>query len=174
MRRISKAGQNDSSREQSDVRQAFQRATPLLVVWFRKPYAVRISIWICAIQRTVTLRYRRKLAACAVCAYRAAIAELGSFRVTTAPHILVVDDDRQIRASLCRYLTANGLRTTQAADAAAMFAALSVGRFDLIVLDLMMPGEDGLSACRRLRATSLNSRRALDSAVRGNRPHYRP
>jgi two-component system OmpR family response regulator len=74
--------------------------------------------------------------------------------VTTAPHILVVDDDRQIRTSLCRYLTANGLRATQAADAAAMFAALNAGRFDLIVLDLMMPGEGGLSACRRLRATS--------------------
>ncbi len=94
--------------------------------------------------------------------------------MTTAPHILVVDDDRQIRTSLCRYLTANGLRTTQAADAAAMFAALSAGRFDLIILDLMMPGEDGLSACRRLSRHEPNSRGALDGAVRGNRPHYRP
>ncbi len=74
--------------------------------------------------------------------------------VTATPHILIVDDDRQIRTSLGRFLTANGLRATQATDAAAMFAALEKGRFDLIVLDVMMPGEDGLSACRRLRGTS--------------------
>ena len=73
--------------------------------------------------------------------------------MTATPHILVVDDDRQIRTSLGRFLMANGLRVTSAADAGAMFAALEKGRFDLIVLDIMMPGEDGLSACRRLRGT---------------------
>ncbi len=74
--------------------------------------------------------------------------------MTATPHILVVDDDRQIRTSIGRFLTANGLRVTQATDTAAMFSTLERGRFDLIVLDVMMPGEDGLSACRRLRGTS--------------------
>ncbi|MDP4031653.1 MAG: response regulator [Pseudorhodobacter sp.] len=72
--------------------------------------------------------------------------------MTAAPHILVVDDHREIRDALAKYLQKNGLRATVAADAAAMDAALAVGSFDLIVLDVMMPGEDGLSACRRLRA----------------------
>ena len=54
--------------------------------------------------------------------------------MTATPHILVVDDDRQIRTSLGRFLVANALRVTPATDAAAMFAALEKGRFDLIVL----------------------------------------
>jgi len=68
------------------------------------------------------------------------------------PHILVVDDHRDIRDALARYLEKNGMRATVAADAHAMDAAMRSGRFDLIVLDVMMPGEDGLSVCRRLRA----------------------
>jgi two-component system OmpR family response regulator len=73
--------------------------------------------------------------------------------VATSPHILIVDDDRQIRTSLGRFLVSNGIRITEAADDAAMWGALDLGKFDLIVLDVMMPGEDGLSLCRRLRAT---------------------
>ena len=72
--------------------------------------------------------------------------------MTAAPHILIVDDNREIRDALAKYLQKNGMRTTVAADAVAMDAALKVGAFDLIVLDVMMPGEDGLSVCRRLRA----------------------
>lgn len=72
--------------------------------------------------------------------------------MTDAPHILVVDDHREIRDALAKYLEKNGMRATVAANAVAMDAALSVGAFDLIVLDVMMPGEDGLSVCRRLRA----------------------
>lgn len=69
----------------------------------------------------------------------------------TAPaHILVVDDHREIRDAVTRYLQRNGLRATPARDAAQMDALLAETRFDLIVLDLMMPGEDGLSVCRRL------------------------
>jgi len=71
----------------------------------------------------------------------------------TTPHILVVDDHRDIRDGLTRYLEKSGMRATGVADAVAMDAALKVGSFDLIVLDVMMPGEDGLSVCRRLRAT---------------------
>jgi len=70
----------------------------------------------------------------------------------TTPHILVVDDHRDIRDGLTRYLEKSGMRATGVADAVAMDAALKVGSFDLIVLDVMMPGEDGLSVCRRLRA----------------------
>lgn len=69
-----------------------------------------------------------------------------------APHILVVDDHREIRDAVTRYLERNGMRATSARDAAEMDAALKSGRFDLIVLDVMMPGEDGLSAARRVSA----------------------
>jgi two-component system OmpR family response regulator len=74
--------------------------------------------------------------------------------MANTPHILIADDDRQIRTSLGRFLTASGLRVSATEDGVAMFAAMEKGRFDLIVLDIMMPGEDGLSLCRRLRASS--------------------
>jgi two-component system OmpR family response regulator len=69
-----------------------------------------------------------------------------------SPHILVVDDHRQIRESVTRYLERNGMRATAAANASEMDAALARGHYDLLVLDVMMPGEDGLSVCRRLAA----------------------
>lgn len=72
--------------------------------------------------------------------------------MTHPPHILIVDDHREIRDALVKYLEKNGMRATSAADAVAMDAAMNVGHFDLIVLDVMMPGEDGLSVCRRLHA----------------------
>lgn len=71
----------------------------------------------------------------------------------STPHILVVDDDRQIRSKLSQFLTENGLRVAQAEGGGSMWAALETGRFDLIVLDVMMPFEDGLTLCRRLRET---------------------
>lgn len=70
------------------------------------------------------------------------------------PHILVVDDDREIRELLARFLAKHGFRATAAADARDMDKALADWSIDLVVLDIMMPGEDGLAACRRLRATS--------------------
>ncbi|MBZ0130472.1 MAG: response regulator [Rhodobacteraceae bacterium] len=66
------------------------------------------------------------------------------------PHILIVDDHQQIRESVTRYLEKNGLRATAAKDAHDMDARLATGHFDLLVLDVMMPGESGLSICRRL------------------------
>jgi len=69
-------------------------------------------------------------------------------------HILIVDDDAEIRSLLSRYLQKNGLRATAAADGRAMWQALDKGMFDLIVLDLMLPGDDGLTLCRTLRAHS--------------------
>lgn len=70
------------------------------------------------------------------------------------PHILVVDDDRDIRQLLGEYLEKNGFRATAVADGKAMRRALEHAHVDLIVLDLMMPGEDGLSLCRDVRSRS--------------------
>ena len=67
-------------------------------------------------------------------------------------HILIVDDDRDIRGLLADYLEKQGLRCTTAADGREMKTALEQHRIDLIVLDIMMPGEDGLTLCRNLRA----------------------
>lgn len=71
-----------------------------------------------------------------------------------SPHVLVVDDDREISSLLGKFLGQHGFRVTQAADGVAMWRAMDAGRFDLIVLDLMLPGEDGLALCRRLRTES--------------------
>lgn len=73
---------------------------------------------------------------------------------TTQPHILLVEDDREISALVARYLRANECRVSLAGDGAAMDKVLADARVDLVVLDLMLPGEDGLSLCRRLRAAS--------------------
>jgi two-component system OmpR family response regulator len=68
-----------------------------------------------------------------------------------APRILVVDDDADLRGLIADFLGQNGLDVRAAANAVEMDAALAAGPVDLIVLDLMMPGEDGLSIVRRLR-----------------------
>ncbi|MBI1243530.1 MAG: response regulator [Alphaproteobacteria bacterium] len=70
------------------------------------------------------------------------------------PHILVVDDDREIRRLVARFLTENGLRVTAAGDGKEADEAMAAGRFDLVVLDLMLPGEDGISIARRLRKST--------------------
>lgn len=73
-------------------------------------------------------------------------------RVVASPaHILVVDDHAEIRHSVTRYLEKNGLRATGVANAKEMDAQLARETIDLIVLDIMMPGEDGIAACARLR-----------------------
>ena len=69
-------------------------------------------------------------------------------------HILVVDDGRDIREPLVRYLTKNGYRASQAESAAKARHVLKDSAIDLVVLDIMMPGEDGLSLCRHLRETT--------------------
>jgi two-component system, OmpR family, phosphate regulon response regulator OmpR len=68
--------------------------------------------------------------------------------------ILIVDDDVRIRDLLRRYLTQEGFDVVQAEDGKALTRVLLREAVDLIVLDLMMPGEDGLSICRRLRAAN--------------------
>jgi len=72
--------------------------------------------------------------------------------MTSPEHLLVVDDDRQLRDLLAQYLEAGGYRVSTAGNAAQMRAVLASHRIDLLVLDLMLPGEDGLSICRDLRA----------------------
>ncbi len=70
------------------------------------------------------------------------------------PHILLVDDERSIRDPLAQYLARNGVRVTKAKDVAEARQALAAYAVDLILLDIMMPGEDGLALCAQVRATS--------------------
>jgi len=70
-------------------------------------------------------------------------------------HILVVDDDREIRTLLSEFLTRSGYRVSVAQNGAAMMQTLADARIDLIILDIMMPGEEGLSLCRRLRVNGV-------------------
>lgn len=72
----------------------------------------------------------------------------------TEPHILIVDDDRDIRDLLSRFLRKNGLRAGVAANGRDMKRQLAESKIDLVVLDRVMPGEDGLMLCRELRANS--------------------
>ncbi|HTJ65767.1 MAG TPA: response regulator [Alphaproteobacteria bacterium] len=72
--------------------------------------------------------------------------------MTNTPHILVVEDDRETRDLVARYLSGRGFRVTTTKNGAEMRQALETSNFSLVLLDLMLPGEDGLSLCRRLRA----------------------
>ncbi len=71
-----------------------------------------------------------------------------------AAHILIVDDNAEMRDLLGRALRREGYRVSAAGDGKGMRAALADERIDLVLLDLMLPGEDGLTLCRDLRATS--------------------
>ena len=71
-----------------------------------------------------------------------------------APHLLVVDDDRRIRNLLSRFLLGEGYRVTTAGTAAEARSKLSSLRFDLLILDVMMPGQTGFEFARELRASS--------------------
>ncbi len=82
-------------------------------------------------------------------------------------HVLVVDDDRGIRELIAAYLEANGLRVSVAANGRELRAALEAGAPDLIVLDLMLPGDDGLVLCRELRASRHRAVPVLMLTARG-------
>ncbi|HZZ10084.1 MAG TPA: response regulator [Paraburkholderia sp.] len=75
----------------------------------------------------------------------------------TIDHVLIVDDDRGIRELIAGYLEKSGMRVSLAANGRQMHAVLEHGAPDLIVLDLMMPGEDGLVLCRELRASKFRA-----------------
>ncbi len=72
----------------------------------------------------------------------------------SSEHILVVDDNQEICHLLSKFLSKDGYRVSTAADGKAMYKALDTSKIDLIVLDLMLPGDDGLVLCRQLRAKS--------------------
>ena len=74
--------------------------------------------------------------------------------MTKQDHILIVDDDAEIRSLLSEYLQKQGYRATVVADGKGLRAAIEKSRPDVVVLDLMLPGEDGLTLCRELRARS--------------------
>jgi DNA-binding response OmpR family regulator len=74
--------------------------------------------------------------------------------MSTPQHILVVDDEARIRTMLRRYLEGEGFKVSDAANGKEMRAAFDDGRIDLVLLDLMMPGEDGLSLARDIRQRS--------------------
>lgn len=71
-----------------------------------------------------------------------------------APNILVVEDDRETRSLIAKYLRTNSCHVTTASDGREMAKAMTDHRVDLLVLDVMLPGEDGLSLCRKVRAES--------------------
>ncbi|HEY2211118.1 MAG TPA: response regulator [Bradyrhizobium sp.] len=73
---------------------------------------------------------------------------------TVSPNILVVEDDRETRALIAKYLRTNACNVTTAIDGREMTRALADHRVDLLILDVMLPGEDGLSLCRKVRAES--------------------
>lgn len=89
------------------------------------------------------------------------------------PHILVVDDDRRLRARLQKYLMAQGFLVSTASNAADAEAKLKSLVFDLLIVDVMMPGEDGMSFTRRIRQSAglpiimLTARDMADDRVAG-------
>ncbi len=70
------------------------------------------------------------------------------------PNLLIVEDDNEISSLMSRYLSTNGMTTTVVTDGVAMDRAFAEQQFDLLVLYIMLPGEDGISICRRVRAAS--------------------
>lgn len=79
---------------------------------------------------------------------------LSTETMSETPHLLLVDDERSIREPLAQFLLKQGFRVTQAGDAAAARTRLAAYAIDLVILDIMMPGEDGLSLTRHIRETS--------------------
>ncbi len=90
-----------------------------------------------------------------------------------APHLLIVDDDRRIRSLLSRYLLSEGYRVTTAESAADARARLAGLDFDLLILDVMMPGESGFDLVKSIRRSStvpvliLTARDAAESRITG-------
>jgi len=74
--------------------------------------------------------------------------------MTHESHVIVVDDHHDIRDLLCQYLSQHFLRVSAVASVAALRSLMARDTVDLIVLDIMMPGEDGLAACRQIRLAS--------------------
>ncbi|MEP5187243.1 MAG: response regulator [Marinomonas sp.] len=80
--------------------------------------------------------------------------DLKPMPTTQSPHILIIDDERDIRRPLAKYLGESGYRVSDVENGREMDRIMSKASIDLIVLDVMMPGEDGFSICKRLQATT--------------------
>jgi two-component system OmpR family response regulator len=74
--------------------------------------------------------------------------------MNAAPHLLIVDDDKELCSLLSKFLSRHGYRVSVGHNGSEMASTLEASRVNLVILDLMLPGEDGLVLCRRLRATS--------------------
>src|ERR1700745_4525448 len=74
--------------------------------------------------------------------------------MNAAPHLLIVDDDKELCSLLSKFLGRHGYRVSIAHSGSEMESIVETSRVSLVILDLMLPGEDGLVLCRRLRATS--------------------
>jgi len=91
-----------------------------------------------------------------------------------APHLLVVDDDRRIRDLLSRFLFAEGYRVTTPTMRRMRAAKLGSLSFDLLILDVMMPGETGFQLAKSLRETSVVPILNADAKGGNRKPHHRP
>ncbi|MBY0281522.1 MAG: response regulator transcription factor [Alphaproteobacteria bacterium] len=95
------------------------------------------------------------------------------YQTPTLPHLLVVDDDNRIRTLLVKFLSDQGFRVNAAANAAEARSHMACHVFDALILDIMMPGEDGIQLTKSLRATTrvpillLTARDQLDDKVTG-------
>ena len=89
-------------------------------------------------------------------------------------HILVVDDQKEICDVVQEYLSGEGYRVSTAHDGAGMRRVMAQAQVDLVILDLMLPGEDGLTLARALRDEFEHRHHHPDRARRDGRPHHRP
>lgn len=89
-------------------------------------------------------------------------------RVKRSPHILVVDDDPELRDLVGRVVEREGYRVSRAEDGRGMRRALEASAIDLIVLDIMLPGKDGLTLCRELRAEQMSTPVIMLTAKEGD------
>jgi two-component system OmpR family response regulator len=106
---------------------------------------------------TFHVRTRQKVAVCDIFSAPVWLAKVGcgpGVRMPNPMHVLIVDDEPRIRTMLRRYLGEEGFKVTEAKDGAEMTAALARGMVDLVLLDLVMPGDDGLSLARQVRQRS--------------------
>ena len=104
--------------------------------------------------RTVASAYTDWLAGTKPEAPNGPVRKVKKHMIQSVPHIAVVDDEAEIRALLCDYLTGKGYRVTALADGAQFRALMTAEPIDLVLLDVNMPGEDGFSIARSIRETS--------------------
>jgi two-component system OmpR family response regulator len=111
-----------------------------------KPNATYISPDFAARARSVAFRYKKSADRATSLPYKVSMEQ--------TPHILFVEDDADIRTLVADFLAQNGYRMSVAREGRELDRVLEISRIDLVILDIMLPKEDGLSMCRRIRTTS--------------------